>query len=128
MRLKLIDREKPTVLPAVPTIFTAMLNYPDFKSYDVSSLRFCISGGAPLPMEIKLKFEAVSGSKVVEGYGLSEASPVLTCNPIRGDPVAGSIGPPLPGTIISLRDHRRPDEGSRRRASAASFAPRALRS
>lgn len=102
--LKLIDREKPTVLPAVPTIFTAMLHYPDFKSYDVSSLRFCISGGAPLPHEIKLQFEAVSGSKVVEGYGLSEASPVLTCNPVHMDPVAGSIGPPLPGTIVSLRD------------------------
>lgn len=102
--LKLIDREKPTLMPAVPTIFTAMLNYPEFKSYDVSSLRFCLSGGAPLPLEIKLKFEAVSGSKVVEGYGLSEASPVLTCNPIEGEPVAGSIGPPLPGTIISLRD------------------------
>jgi long-chain acyl-CoA synthetase len=102
--LKLIHRDKPTVLPAVPTIFTAMLNYPHFKSYDVSSLRFCISGGAPLPMEIKLKFEAVSGAKVVEGYGLSEASPVLTCNPIQGEPVPGSIGPPLPGTIISLRD------------------------
>jgi long-chain acyl-CoA synthetase len=102
--LKLIHRDRPTVLPAVPTIFTAMLNYPDFKSYDVSSLRFCISGGAPLPIEIKLKFEAVSGAKVVEGYGLSEASPVLTCNPIQGDPVAGSIGPPLPGTTISLRD------------------------
>jgi long-chain acyl-CoA synthetase len=102
--LKLIHHEKPTVMPAVPTIFTAMLNYPKFKSYDVSSLRFCISGGAPLPMEIKLKFEAVSGSKVVEGYGLSEASPVLTCNPVHTDPVPGSIGPPLPGTIISLRD------------------------
>ncbi|HET6388243.1 long-chain fatty acid--CoA ligase [Hyphomicrobium sp.] len=102
--LKLLHKERPTVLPAVPTIFTAMLNYPEFKSYDVSSLRFCVSGGAPLPLEVKLKFEAVSGSKVVEGYGLSEASPVLTCNPVQGEPVAGSIGPPLPGTIISLRD------------------------
>lgn len=102
--LRLIDREKPTVLPAVPTIFTAMLNFPDIKSYDLSSLRFCLSGGAPLPMEIKLKFEAASGSKVVEGYGLSETSPVLTCNPIQGPPVSGSIGPPLPGTIISLRN------------------------
>jgi long-chain acyl-CoA synthetase len=102
--LKLIDRDRPTVLPAVPTIFTAMLHYPDFKSYDVSSLRFCVSGGAPLPMEVKLQFEAVSGAKVVEGYGLSEASPVLTCNPVHEEPVAGSIGPPLPGTIISLRD------------------------
>lgn len=102
--LKLLNRERPTVLPAVPTIFTAMLNYPEFKSYDVSSLRFCISGGAPLPMEVKLKFEAVSGAKVVEGYGLSEASPVLTCNPVQEEPVPGSIGPPMPGTTISLRD------------------------
>ncbi|HXE00463.1 MAG TPA: long-chain fatty acid--CoA ligase [Hyphomicrobium sp.] len=102
--LKLIHRERPTMMPAVPTIFTAMLNCPNIKSYDLSSLRFCISGGAPLPVEIKLKFETVSGSKVVEGYGLSEASPVLTCNPITGEPVPGSIGPPVPGTIISLRD------------------------
>lgn len=102
--LKLLNRERPTVLPAVPTIFTAMLNYPEFKSYDVSSLRFCISGGAPLPMEVKLRFEAVSGAKVVEGYGLSEASPVLTCNPVQEEPVLGSIGPPMPGTTISLRD------------------------
>ena len=67
-------------------------------------MRFCLSGGAPLPIEVKLQFEDVSGSKVVEGYGLSEASPVLTCNPVHMEPVAGSIGPPLPGTIISLRD------------------------
>jgi long-chain acyl-CoA synthetase len=102
--LKLIHREKPTMFPAVPTIFTAMLNYPAIKSYDLSSLRFCISGGAPLPLEVKLKFEAAAGCKVVEGYGLSEASPVLTCNPLEGEPVQGSIGPPLPGTLISLRD------------------------
>jgi long-chain acyl-CoA synthetase len=103
--LRLIHREKPSMLPVVPTILTAMLNAPDLKSYDLSSLRFCLSGGAPLPIEIKLRFEAAAGStKVVEGYGLSEASPVLTCNPIEGEPVAGSIGVPLPGTVISLRD------------------------
>ena len=102
--LKLIHAEKPTMMPAVPTIFTAMLNYPKLKNYNLSSLRFCISGGAPLPMEIKQRFEAQSGSSVVEGYGLSEASPVLTCNPIDGLVVPGSIGPPLPGTVVSLRD------------------------
>jgi long-chain acyl-CoA synthetase len=102
--LNLIHRERPTMMPVVPTILTAMLHHPNFKSYDISSLRFCISGGAPLPMEVKLRFEQVSGAKVVEGYGLSEASPVLTCNPIEGEPVSGSIGPPLPGTLISLRD------------------------
>lgn len=102
--LKLIHTMKPTMMPAVPTIFTAMLNHAKVKSYKMSSLRFCISGGAPLPMEIKQRFEALAGCKVVEGYGLSEASPVLTCNPVHGLVVPGSIGPPLPGTVISLRD------------------------
>ncbi|MEQ1653324.1 MAG: long-chain fatty acid--CoA ligase [Hyphomicrobium sp.] len=106
--LQLIDKEKPTMMPAVPTIFTAMLNAPNIKTFDLSSLRFCISGGAPLPMEIKQKFEAISGSKVVEGYGLSEASPVLTCNPIEGRVIAGSIGPPVPQTVVSLRDMEDP--------------------
>ncbi|MET0431417.1 MAG: long-chain fatty acid--CoA ligase [Hyphomicrobium sp.] len=103
--LKLIHQQKPTMMPVVPTILTAMLNFPDIKSFDLSSLRFCLSGGAPLPLETKLKFEALAGhTKVVEGYGLSETSPVLTANPLEGEPVAGSIGLPLPGTEISLRD------------------------
>lgn len=102
--LKLIDREKPTMMPAVPTIFMAIMNHPKLKDFNVSSLRFCISGGAPLPLEVKLKFEQLTGCNVVEGYGLSEASPVVTCNPIDGPVVPGSIGPPLPQTIVSLRD------------------------
>lgn len=102
--LKLIDREKPTMMPAVPTIFMAIINHPKLKDFNVSSLRFCISGGAPLPLEVKLKFEQLTGCNVVEGYGLSEASPVVTCNPIDGPVVPGSIGPPLPQTIVSLRD------------------------
>lgn len=102
--LKLISKEKPTMMPAVPTIFTAINNHPKLKNFNLSSLKFCISGGAPLPLEVKLKFEELTGSSVVEGYGLSEASPVVTCNPMDGQPVPGSIGPPLPGTIVSLRD------------------------
>ena len=102
--LKLIDREKPTMMPAVPTIFMAIMNHPRLKDFNVSSLRFCISGGAPLPLEVKLKFEKLTGCSVVEGYGLSEASPVVTCNPVGGPVVPGSIGPPLPQTIVSLRD------------------------
>ncbi|MGL4395754.1 MAG: long-chain-fatty-acid--CoA ligase [Hyphomicrobium sp.] len=102
--MSLIHKMKPTMLPAVPTIFTAIMNHPKLKSFDVSSLKFCISGGAPLPLEVKLRFEDLTGCKVVEGYGLSEASPVVTCNPIEGPVIPGSIGPPLPGTIISLRD------------------------
>ncbi len=102
--LGLIHKEKPTMMPAVPTIFTAMLNHPKLKSFDMSSMKFCISGGAPLPLEIKLQFEELTGSSVVEGYGLSEASPVVTCNPMDGPVVSGSIGLPLPQTSISLRD------------------------
>ena len=101
--MKLIDRQKPTMMPAVPTIFMAIMNHPKLSQFNVSSLRFCISGGAPLPLEVKLRFEKLTGSKVVEGYGLSEASPVVTCNPIEGPVIAGSIGPPLPDTIVSLR-------------------------
>ena len=102
--LQLIDQTKPTVMPGVPTMFNAMLNHPKLKSFDLSSLKYCISGGAALPIEVKQKFEALTGCKVVEGYGLSEASPSVTCNPVEGPVKEGSIGQPLPGTIVSLRD------------------------
>ncbi len=101
--LKLIDKTKPTIMPGVPTLFNAIQNHPEIKKYDLSSLKFCLSGGAALPLEVKQSFEAVTGCKLVEGYGLSEASPVVTCNPLEGRPRPGSIGLPLPQTIISLR-------------------------
>lgn len=107
--LKLIDRSKPTVMPGVPTLFNAIMNHPKLKSYDLSSLKFCLSGGAALPLEIKHHFEALTGCKLVEGYGLSEASPVVTCNPVDGPVKEGSIGLPLPGTVISLRDLGAPE-------------------
>jgi long-chain acyl-CoA synthetase len=102
--LKLIDKTRPTILPGVPTLFNALLNHPKIASHDLSSLKFCLSGGAPLPIEVKQRFEAATGCKVVEGYGLSETSPVVTCNPLEGPVKIASIGMPLAGTIISLRD------------------------
>lgn len=102
--MKLIDSTKPTVMPGVPTMFIAMLGHPKLKSFNLSSLKYCVSGGAPLPIDVKQKFEALTGCKVVEGYGLSEASPNVTCNPVEGPVKEGSIGQPLPGTIVSLRD------------------------
>jgi long-chain acyl-CoA synthetase len=102
--MKLIDKLKPTVMPGVPTMFIAMLNHPRLKSFDLSSLKFCLSGGAPLPVDVKQRFEQLTGCKLVEGYGLSEASPSVTCNPLDGPVKEGSIGQPLPGTIVSLRD------------------------
>ncbi len=101
--MKLIDKAKPTCMPGVPTLFNAIMSHPKLGSYDLSSLKFCISGGAPLPLEVKQRFERLTGCKLVEGYGLSEASPVVTCNPLEGPVKEGSIGIPLPGTVISLR-------------------------
>lgn len=102
--LKLIDKTRPTVMPVVPTLLSAIMSHPKIKSLDLSSLKFCLSGGAALPLEVKQRFEAITGCHVVEGYGLSETSPVATTNPVDGPVKPGSIGLPLPGTVISLRD------------------------
>ena len=107
--LKLIHEAKPTIMAGVPTLFNALAKAPDIKNHDLSSLKFCISGGAPLPLEVKRDFERASGCKLVEGYGLSETSPVTHVNPAGGDPREGSIGLPLPGTIISLRELGAPE-------------------
>ncbi len=108
--LKLIAKMKPTIMPGVPTLFNAILNHPKIASYDLSSLKFCLSGGAALPIEVKQRFEAITGCKVVEGYGMSETSPVVTCNPPDGPVKIGSIGMPLVGTTISLRDLGDPEK------------------
>ena len=107
--LKIIDKKKPTLMPGVPTLYTAMINCPTLKKYDLSSLKFCISGGAPLPVEIKSKFEQLAGCKLVEGYGLSETAPVATCNLTSGEVREGSIGVPFPNTIVSIRSLEDPN-------------------
>lgn len=102
--LKLIDKVKPTCMPGVPTLFNAIANHSDLKKYDLSSLLFCFSGAAPLPLSLKNQFEELTLCKLVEGYGLSEAAPVVSCNPLPGPVKDKSIGLPMPGTKISLRD------------------------
>lgn len=102
--LDLITKHRPTIMPGVPTLYNAILNHPKITSYDLTSLKFCLSGGAALPLEIKERFETTTRCSLVEGYGLSEASPVVTCNPLEGPVKPGSIGLPLPLTLISLRD------------------------
>ncbi len=102
--LKTINKQKPQYMPAVPAIFNAINNYKDISKYDLKTLKFCISGGAPLPVEVKKKFEAKTGSTVVEGYGLTESSPVSNVNPPFGENIAGSIGLPLPQTVIEIID------------------------
>jgi long-chain acyl-CoA synthetase len=101
--LKTISKKRPTLFPGVPTIYTAINGAPDLSRYDLSSLKYCISGGAPLPVEVKKEFETLTGCVLVEGYGLTEASPVVTCNPLSGEARTGSIGLPMPGTTVSMR-------------------------
>jgi long-chain acyl-CoA synthetase len=104
--LKTIQKLKPTLFPGAPTIYIALLNHPKLKKYDLSSIKACISGSAPLPVEVQEKFETVTGGKLIEGYGLTEASPVTHANFLwDGKRVKGSIGVPWPDTeakIISL--------------------------
>ena len=108
--LKLIHKTRPTVMPGVPTLFNAIIHHPKLARFDLSSLKFCISGGAPLPLDVKGRFESLTGCKLVEGYGLSETSPVVTCNPVDGAVKEGSIGQPLPQTVVSLRDLDDPEK------------------
>jgi long-chain acyl-CoA synthetase len=99
--LSVITRDRPTILIGVPSLFSALSAHRDIGEYDLSSLKFCISGGAPLPAEIQRRFEALSGCKLVEGYGLSEAAPVCTVNGLDGGK-PGAAGLPLPGTVVSI--------------------------
>lgn len=102
--LKLITKKKPTIFPAVPAIFNAINNHKKIKKFNLTSLRYCVSGGAPLPVEVKKQFESETGCSLVEGYGLSETSPVLCCNPPGGLNKPGSIGLPFPQTMIEIID------------------------
>ena len=106
--LAAIDRTKATALPGVPTMYQALLNHPEIDNTDFSSLRACISGGAPMPAEVKARFEAMTGASVVEGYGLTECAGVATTNPYEGDSRTGTIGHPLPATIVRLVDKEDP--------------------
>ena len=102
--LKTIHRKKPHFFPAVPAVYSGINHHPHLEKYNLSSLRYCISGGAPLPVEVKKIFEKITGCVVVEGYGLTESSPVVCVNPLKGENKAGSIGMPLPGTIVEIID------------------------
>ncbi len=106
--LATLKRTRPTYFPAVPTIYNALANLGSDQRPDLSSVKVCISGGAPLPIEVRHAFEANTGAKLVEGYGLSEASPIITCNPFDGLNKEGSAGLPFPGTTIEIRDREDP--------------------
>lgn len=106
--LATLQRVRATAMPAVPTMFQALLDHPAIATTDFSSLRICISGGAPLPVPLKTRFEAASGARVVEGYGLTESSGVVSTNPYEGEERPGTIGQVLPATRVRLLDREDP--------------------
>ena len=105
-----IKRLRPTSFPGVPTMFQALLDSPGFEGADLSSLQVCIAGGAPLPLRIKQRWVALTGVRLVEGYGLTETSGVVTANPYDGDDRIGTIGQPLAATRLILLDREDPSQ------------------
>jgi long-chain acyl-CoA synthetase len=102
--LKLIDRYRPTQFPAVPALYAAFNQQPDVAKYRIHSIKYCLSGSAPLPLEVARRFEELTGGNLIEGYGLSEASPATHANPLGGGRRVGSIGLPLPNTDQRVLD------------------------
>ncbi len=105
--LQAIKKHRPTLFPGVPTMYMAINQAPKVRSYGISSIKACISGAAPLPVEVQEAFEKLTRGRLVEGYGLTEAGPVTHANPLNGLRKIGTIGIPIPGTdarIVSLAD------------------------
>ncbi|MCJ7745424.1 MAG: long-chain fatty acid--CoA ligase, partial [Actinobacteria bacterium] len=104
MTLQAIQKYEPNFFPGVPTLYIAILNHPDAEKYGVDRIKLCNSGSAPLPLEVHRKFTKLSGGTFIEGYGLSEASPVTHSTPIIGVKKIGSIGIPFPDTEAKIVD------------------------
>ena len=107
--LAAVDKYRPTLFPGVPTMYVAINNAVEKGGHDLSSIKACLSGAAALPLEVAERFERFSGGRLVEGYGLSETSPVAIANPIYGKRKAGTIGMPIPDTLARVAD---PDDPS----------------
>jgi long-chain acyl-CoA synthetase len=106
--LDAITRERPTLMPGVPPIYQAVVDALRARRSDLSSIRVCVSGAMRLPAELQERFEAVSGARLVEGYGTTEASPATHCNPVQGIRKPGTVGLPLPGTFARIVDPEDP--------------------
>ena len=102
--LEAIHKYKINFFPAVPTMYVGVLNHPEASKFNLTSIKGCFSGAAPLPVEVIKDFEAKTGSQICEGYGLSETSPVATTNPYKGKTKVGSIGLPMPDTDLKIVD------------------------
>jgi long-chain acyl-CoA synthetase len=102
--VKDLTEKKITAFPGVPTMFVAVLNHPGAAKADLSSLKWCNSGGAPLPLEVQQGFEKLTGCRLAEGWGMTETSPTGTFTPVTNEPRAGSCGVPSPGITIKFLD------------------------
>lgn len=103
--LKTIHKKRPTIFPCAPSIFIALLQQKNLEKYDLSSVRYCVSGSAPMPVPVMEKFNSLSsGANIVEGFGLTEAAPITHLNPLRGNSKNGSIGLPFPDTDAAIVD------------------------
>ncbi|RIK43510.1 MAG: long-chain fatty acid--CoA ligase [Chloroflexi bacterium] len=100
--LEIIQNEKITIYPGVPAMYVGIINHPKVKEYNLHSIKACLSGAAALPVEVAQKFMEITGGRLVEGYGLTESSPVAVANPINGEARVGSIGLPLPNTEVRI--------------------------
>ncbi|KWW11184.1 MULTISPECIES: long-chain fatty acid--CoA ligase [Peribacillus] len=102
--LETIKREQPTTFPGVPTMYVALTNHPKAEEYGMDSIKLCNSGSAPMPVELLREFERKSGAKILEGYGLTEASPTTHCNPAFAERKPGSVGIGVPSTEYKVMD------------------------
>jgi long-chain acyl-CoA synthetase len=102
--LKTIHKHRPTYYPGVPAMYVGIINHPEVHKYDLQSIKVCCSGAAPLPAEVQQRFQELTGARLVEGFGLSEASPVTHGNPAYGESRIGTIGLPWPDTDARIVD------------------------
>lgn len=102
--IKTIHKYRPSYYPGVPAFYVSVNNYPDIGKYDLSSIRVCSSGAAPLPPEVQQQFQDITGARLAEGFGLSEASPITHANPAFGDNRIGTVGIPWPDTEVKIVD------------------------
>lgn len=107
--VKAIERDRPTLFPGVPALYNALNNFEGIRDADLSSVNYCVSGSAPIPPDVLHRFEELTGARILEGFGMSESSPVTHANPFQGERKVGSVGVPLSSTLAKIVDV---DEGT----------------
>ncbi len=108
--LKAINKIKPTIFPSAPAVFNVLLQQKNINQFDLTSINYCITGSAPMPVELMKRFKEITGAEIIEGFGLTEASPITHLNPLRGKRKIGSIGLPFPDTDAAIVDIKNGDK------------------